>query len=31
LFLYAALVRGPEPDSPEVKSLAARLREREKK
>jgi hypothetical protein len=31
LFLYAALVRGPEPDSEEVKSLAARLREREKK
>jgi len=31
LFLYAALVRGPEPDSEQVKSLAARLREREKK
>jgi hypothetical protein len=31
LFLYAALVRGPEPDSAEVKSLAARLRERERK
>jgi len=31
LFLYAALARGPEPDAEEVKSLAARLREREKK
>ena len=31
LFLYGALARGPEPDSAEVKSLAARLQEREKK
>jgi hypothetical protein len=31
LFLYAALIRGPDPDSEEVKSLAARLRERQKK
>jgi len=29
LFLYAALVSGPEPDSEEVKSLAARLRQRQ--
>lgn len=29
LFLYAALVSGPDPDSEEVKSLAARLRERQ--
>lgn len=29
LFLYAALVAGPQPDSDEVKALAARLRERQ--
>jgi hypothetical protein len=29
LFLYAALASGPEADSEEVKSLAARLRERQ--
>jgi hypothetical protein len=29
LFLYAALASGPDPDSEEVKSLAARLRERQ--
>jgi hypothetical protein len=28
LFLYAALVSGPDPDSEEVRSLAARLRDR---
>jgi hypothetical protein len=31
LFLYAALAAGPDPDSAEVKSLAARLRERQKR
>jgi hypothetical protein len=31
LFLYAALASGPDPDSAEVKSLAARLRERQKR
>jgi hypothetical protein len=31
LFLYAALVSGPDPDSAEVKSLAARLRERQER
>lgn len=31
LFLYAALVGGPDPDSEEVKSLAARLRERQER
>jgi hypothetical protein len=31
LFLYAALASGPDPQSAEVKSLAARLRERQKK
>jgi hypothetical protein len=29
LFLYAALVAGPQPDSDEVRALAARLRERQ--
>jgi hypothetical protein len=31
LFLYAALASGPDPDSAEVKSLAARLRDRQKR
>jgi len=31
LFLYAALASGPEPDSDEVKSLAARLRQRQER
>jgi len=31
LFLYAALVGGPDPDSEEVRSLAARLRERQER
>jgi hypothetical protein len=31
LFLYAALVAGPQPDSDEVKELAARLRERQRR
>ena len=31
LFLYAALASGPDPDSEEVKSIAARLRERQKR
>jgi hypothetical protein len=31
LFLYAALASGPDPDSEEVKSLAARLRERQER
>jgi len=31
LFLYAALSSGPDPDSEEVKSLAARLRERQER
>jgi len=31
LFLYAALVAGPQPDSDEVKALAARLRERQRR
>jgi hypothetical protein len=31
LFLYAALAAGPDPDSEEVKNLAARLRERQQR
>jgi hypothetical protein len=31
LFLYAALASGPDPDSEEVRSLAARLRERQER
>lgn len=31
LFLYAALASGPDPDSAEVKALAARLRERQER